>query len=125
MPLNYKISSNNSTETLDIVDNLTLKTDSNYEYAVNYFENCLSVKDKLCRLFPNSVIEISLCSFLIKTKLDSEELKSKLIQETSESSSKVTDTINPHIYIAKVNNLQSFAHQKKISEIDYIFSKQV
>jgi len=29
MPLNYKISSNNSTETLDIVDNLTLKTDSN------------------------------------------------------------------------------------------------
>ncbi len=97
----------------------------NYEYAVNYFENCLSVKDKLCRLFPNSVIEISLCSFLIKTKLDSEELKSKLIQETSESSSKVTDTINPHIYIAKVNNLQSFAHQKKISEIDYIFSKQV
>ncbi len=30
MPLNYKISSNNSTETLDIVDNLTLKTDSNY-----------------------------------------------------------------------------------------------
>ncbi|MGE4541595.1 MAG: hypothetical protein AB7D35_10065 [Bacteroidales bacterium] len=103
------------------------KTDDefNYEYAVEYFENCLWVKDTLFRLFPNSVIEISLCSFLIKTRLDSEELKSKLIRETSDSYSKGSDTINRNIFIAKVNNLQSFAYQKKISEIDYIFSKQV
>lgn len=99
--------------------------EENKEYAVEYFENCLWVKDKLFRLFPNSVIEISLCSFLIKTRLDSEELKSKLIRETSDSYSKGTDTINRNIFIAKVNNLQSFAHQKKISEIDYILSKQL
>lgn len=92
----------------------------NYQYAVEYFEECLLVKDKLLSLFPNKIIEISITSFLIKTKLNSEELKLKLINETSDFFTKADDNSNRQIFIAQINNLESFAQKNKLLEIEYI-----
>jgi hypothetical protein len=97
----------------------------NYEYAVEYFEECSFVKDKLWQLFPNKIIEISISSFLIKTKLNSEELKFKLILETTDFSIKANDNVNRQIFIAQIKDIHSFAQQNKLSEIEYIANAQV
>jgi hypothetical protein len=102
-----------------------LADEFNYEYAVEYFEECSFVKDKLWQLFPNKIIEISISSFLIKTKLNSEELKFKLILETTDFSIKANDNVNRQIFIAQIKDIHSFAQQNKLSEIEYIANAQV
>lgn len=97
----------------------------NYEYAVEYFEECISLKDRLWQLFPNKVIEISLCSFIVKTKLNNDELKLMLIKETSDFFTKADDNINRQIFIAPINEIHSFAQQNKLTEIEYIANAQL
>lgn len=96
----------------------------NYEYAVDYFDKSLWLKDKLWNLFPNKIIEISICTYVIKSTLNIDELKQKLIEVTSKLTLK-TNEVHRQVFISPINELQFLAHQSKLLELEFIKNVQL
>ena len=92
-----------------------------HQYAVEYFEELIEVSDILRSAFPNYVIDISICTFMMKSMLNAEELKLKIIKEISRYY-KPDDNINRQIFIAQIDTLNSFAPRNKQYEIEYILN---
>lgn len=92
------------------------------DIAEDFLQECIWLKDKLIKLFPNFTIPLSNNSFLIKTHFKSDDLLDILIKELADypNAIKDGDNIKRQIYVAEISNLKSYTYRTKQLEIEYL-----